>query len=190
MTPDVVDLLLGQHARVEELFREVQAATGTARRDTFYDLVRLLSVHETAEEMLVHPLARRTIDSGDALVEDRLAEERDAKELLRALVERGPDDPAFPPMLLELRDAVLTHATYEERYEFTRLREANSRATLIAIAPAVLAAEAVAPTRPHPGVESATLNTLLGPFVAASDRIKDAIRTELEKAEAAAPANR
>jgi hypothetical protein len=36
-------------------------------------------------------------------------------------------------------------------------------------------AEAIAPTRPHPGVESQVANLLAGPFAAMLDRARDAI---------------
>jgi hypothetical protein len=39
---------------------------------------------------------------------------------------------------------------------------------------AVEFAEKVAPTRPHPGVESASGNVLAGPFAAMIDRTRDA----------------
>jgi hypothetical protein len=47
---------------------------------------------------------------------------------------------------------------------------------------AVKAAEAVAPTRPHPGVESAKANLAVGPVVAAFDRIRDLARDALRRA--------
>jgi hemerythrin superfamily protein len=174
--PDVVDVLLTHHGRAEELFKETLNATGEDRRGAFHDLVRLLSIHETIEEQLVHPLSRASIDAGAELVADRLHEEREAKEMLKDLYERGTDDPEFEQRLLVLRDAVLEHATYEERYEFPRLRQANSPRALRALVPIARAAEAVVPTRPHPGVESATENLLAGPFAAIADRIKDALR--------------
>jgi hypothetical protein len=40
---------------------------------------------------------------------------------------------------------------------------------------AVAFAESIAPTRPHPGVESAAANMLVGPFAAMLDRARDAI---------------
>jgi hypothetical protein len=43
----------------------------------------------------------------------------------------------------------------------------------------VRAAEAVAPTRPHPGLQGATAHVLLGPPVAIMDRTRDAIRKTL-----------
>jgi hemerythrin superfamily protein len=172
---DVVDLLLAQHARIEELFVLVAGGTGEARKDAFDDLVRLLAVHETAEEEVIHPLGRQ-LPGGDGLIEDRLAEERQAKELLKTLVETGVGGDGFDEAVQLLRDAVLEHARYEERYEFTRLRQHLPAERLRSLAAAVSAAEAFAPTRPHPGAESAMANLVAGPPLAVVDRVRDAVR--------------
>jgi hemerythrin superfamily protein len=174
---DVVDLLLVQHARIEELFLLVAGGRGDVRREAFDELVRMLAVHETAEEELIHPLVRGLPGSGDDLVEDRLAEERAAKEILTTLIEGGVDADGFETGLLLLRKAVLEHARHEERYEFPRLRQhvpAERRQTL---ATAFASAEKVAPTRPHPGAQSATANVAAGPVLAIVDRVRDAIRS-------------
>ena len=88
---DVIDLLIGQHMTIRDLFVEVQTSTGDARRTAFERLVRMLAVHETAEEQLIHPLARMSVHGGGDVVDDRLAEEHDAKETLAALEKMGPD---------------------------------------------------------------------------------------------------
>jgi hemerythrin superfamily protein len=174
---DVVALLLAQHARIEELFLLVSGGEGDARRDAFDELVRLLAVHETAEEELIHPLVRTLPGAGgDALVEDRLQEERQAKETLTTLIEGGVDADGFATGILLLREAVLEHARHEERYEFTRLRQHVPAERLRKLGSALQAAEAVAPTRPHPGVESAKANLAAGPALAVVDRVRDAVR--------------
>jgi len=58
------------------------ASDPEAREEPFEALRQLLAVHETAEEMLVHPRVRREVDAGDAIVDARLKEEHEAKELL------------------------------------------------------------------------------------------------------------
>jgi hypothetical protein len=178
---DVVDLLLVQHARIEELFVLVAGSTGQAKQEAFNDLVRLLAVHETAEEEVVHPLSRGLVDGGDARVDDRLEEERQAKEMLSELIKADLDDPGFTASLLLLRDAVLTHARYEERYEFTQLRARVPAERLRKLATVVRAAEAAAPTRPHPGAESAKANLAAGPALAVVDRARDLIRDAVRK---------
>jgi hemerythrin superfamily protein len=176
---DVIDLLLTQHARIEELFTLVAGSTGDQRREAFEDLVRLLAIHETAEEEVVHPFARSVVSGGDAVIDERLEEERQAKEMLKQLVDGDPDDESFTTMLLLLRNAVLMHAKHEERYEFPYLRANVSKTRLRAMATAVRAAEAAAPTRPHPGVESAKANLAAGPLLAVADRARDLIRDKL-----------
>ncbi|MEV0724204.1 hemerythrin domain-containing protein [Micromonospora purpureochromogenes] len=174
---DVVDLLLAQHARVEQLFLLVIGSTGDTRREAFDDLVRLLAAHETAEEEVVHPLARTLPGGGgDAMVDDRLDEERQAKETLKTLIAGGVEADGFDTGIILLRDAVLTHARYEERYEFPRLRQHVPADRLRTLAAAVRAAEATAPIRPHPSAQSAKGNLAAGPALAVVDRVRDALR--------------
>lgn len=176
---DVVSLLMRQHGDIRNLFDEVEAASGDERRTAFRHLVRLLAVHETAEEQVVHPFVRRSVTGGEEIVEDRLAEEKAAKETLSALDDADTDDPTFMPRLLKLRHDVQEHARAEERYEFSLLRRSSDTASLARMAKAVKAAEAVAPTRPHPGVESGAANTALGPVAAVMDRARDAVRAAM-----------
>jgi hemerythrin superfamily protein len=179
MTPtrdgDVVDLLVGQHARIEELFIEVLAGGGD-RRAAVDELIRLLAVHETAEEEIVHPVARHRIDAGDEVVDALLAEEHDAKQMLAWLQDLDPADPRFQPLVGELRTAVLRHAKHEERYEFNQLRAKVDAERLRAMATGLRAAEALAPTRPHPGMETAGANVALGLPMAVADRVRDLLR--------------
>ncbi|MFD6172421.1 hemerythrin domain-containing protein [Streptomyces coeruleorubidus] len=178
---DVVALLMRQHGDIRNLFDEVEQSQGEERRDAFRRLVRLLAVHETAEEEVVHPFVRRAVEGGEQVVMDRLAEEKSAKETLAALDDMDTDDPKFMPRLMQLRTEVQEHARAEERYEFAHIRRSTDVTNLAAMAKAVKAAEAMAPTRPHPGVESATANVALGPVAALVDRTKDAVRKAMGK---------
>jgi hypothetical protein len=173
---DVVALLMRQHGDIRNLFDEVEAAEGDDRQEAFRRLVRLLAVHETAEEEIVHPFVRRNVEGGDEVVAARLEEERSAKETLSTLDELDTGDPKFLPQLLALRADVQEHARAEERYEFIHIRRSSDAATLASLAKGVKAAEAMAPTRPHPGVESAAANVTLGPVAALMDRTRDAVR--------------
>ncbi|MEU4701738.1 hemerythrin domain-containing protein [Nonomuraea dietziae] len=178
---DVVDLLLRQHAMIRDLFAEVESAPPDARGEPFQRLVRLLAVHETAEEEVVHPYARRKLAGGDEVVDERLAEENAAKDMLTQIEKAGVEDPRFLANLDLLRTAVLAHARAEERYEFTHLRAETSQAERRAMAAGVKAAEALAPTHPHAGVETATANLLIGTPVAMADRIRDVVRKAMGK---------
>jgi hemerythrin superfamily protein len=171
---DAIGFLLRQHQEIRGLFQEVERAQGTEKKDAFHRLLRLLAVHETAEELVVHPRARSV--AGDEVVEARLAEERQAKEVLARLDDMSPDDPGFEYLFRQLRSAVVSHAEHEEREEFPRLRQTQSPDSLEQMGQALRAAEAAAPTRPHPDVNTPAENLAAGPIAAVVDRVRDAIR--------------
>jgi hemerythrin superfamily protein len=173
---DVVDLLLEQHDQIKELFSRLEMAQGKQRQELFEALVRLLAVHESAEESVVHPAARRAIDNGDQVIERRLHEEDEVKRALAELYDLGVDHPQFGTKLALLAQSVIAHATHEENEEFRYLREKLPAERLRRMAGVLQAAEKVAPTRPHPKAgESAAANILAGPPLAVFDRIRDAV---------------
>jgi len=179
-TDDVVRFLTDQHNLIKDMFEEVlSASSDEARREAFTELRQLLAVHETAEEMVVHPRVRREVQGGDIIVDARLIEEHDAKEYLSALEAMDIGSEEFIKELKLFRGAVIDHAEREEVEEFTKLQRELDADDLKSMAAAVRAAEAIAPTRPHPGVESAKLNFAVGPFASMLDRARDVIGAAL-----------
>ena len=170
---DVVAFLTTQHQQIKQLFTDVTAARGDERREAFTALRRLLAVHETAEEEIVHPRARREISGGDAIVDARLEEENQAKKQLAELESLDIDSAEFETKFQALQTDVLEHAANEEQREFSQLADELEPDQLERMRRAVRLAEASAPTRPHAGVESAKANLLAGPFAAMLDRTRD-----------------
>jgi hemerythrin superfamily protein len=178
-TTDVVALLRGQHERIRTMFREVdEAPDSDARQRRFEELRAFLAVHETAEELIVHPRARFGTN-GNAVVAERLQEEHDAKVVLSRLDGMKVTSPGFAADFATLRDAVLDHADSEERDEFPLLLQSTDTSTRALMATALLAAEAMAPTHPHPGVETMTANLVAGPVASLIDRTRDTVRAVL-----------
>jgi hemerythrin superfamily protein len=177
-SPDeVVAFLKAQHNLIEDMFDEVlHASDPHAREKPFATLRQLLAVHETAEEMVVHPRVRREADTGDAVVDARLKEEHDAKELLSKIEKIDITSQQFIDELTKLREAVLDHAEHEESDEFPTLERELDADDLKRMTLAVRAAEAIAPTHPHAGVESVKLNLTVGPFASMLDRARDLIK--------------
>jgi hypothetical protein len=179
-TRDVVEFLKGQHNQIKDMFDDVlYASEPKAREQAFVDLRHLLAVHETAEEMVIHPRARGELDNGDAVVDARLHEEHEAKQQLSELEGMDVDSREFLDALKVFRDAVVEHAEREELEEFDLLQRELAPEELKRMTSAVRAAEAIAPTRPHPGVESAKLNFAVGPFASIVDRARDVISAAL-----------
>nr|VTO97958.1 DNA nickase [Mycobacterium riyadhense] len=177
-TPEeVIGFLKAQHDLIEDMFDEVlHASDPQAREKPFVELRQLLAVHETAEEMVVHPRLRREVDDGDAIVDGLLHEEHDAKEQLSKIESLDITSPEFIRELSKLRKAILAHAEHEETREFAQLQREVGVDDLKRMGTVVKVAEAIAPTRPHAGVESAKLNFAVGPFASMLDRARDLIQ--------------
>ena len=179
-TDDVVEFLRGQHNQIKDMFDDVvYASTAKGREQAFVELRQLLAVHETAEEMVVHPRVRRDIQGGDIIVDARLQEEHEAKEQLSALEQMDVDSQEFLDSLIIFKATVIDHAEREETEEFNKLQRDLDPDELKQMVVAVQAAQATAPTRPHPGIESGVLNLAVGPFASILDRARDAIAAVL-----------
>lgn len=177
---DVVELLRRQHQHIRILFSQVREASETEdKQRRFEELRRFLAVHETAEELVTHPRAR-VAAGGNAVVAARLEEEDEAKQLLATLDGSSVADAGFDDRLATLEQAVLAHAEAEEREEFPLLEAVNDEREKRVLADAVRAAEAIAPTHPHPSVGSSmTTNLLAGPVASLVDRTRDAVSAVL-----------
>jgi hemerythrin superfamily protein len=179
-TDDVVNFLKAQHNLIKDMFDDVlSASSDDARQKAFVDLRQLLAVHETAEELVVHPRARGELSNGDEVVDARLQEEHEAKEQLQRLESLDIGSNEFIDALKQFQEAVVAHADSEETEEFSKLQRDLDANDLKRMADAVRAAEAIAPTRPHPGVESAKANLIAGPFASMLDRARDVIKSVL-----------
>ena len=175
---DAVAFLIGQHMLIRDLFSDVALSEGDTRAEAFKRLVRLLAAHETAEEQIIRPMTRARVDGGGDIADERIAEEARAKKMLVELEKLGTDDADFPPLLEQLRQAVLLHAHHEEATEFRYLKQKMGGGTTVT-AQMIKAAEAIAPTHPHPSTNSATANTVAGPVVSLFDRTRDLVRSAL-----------
>jgi hypothetical protein len=172
---DAVDVLTRQHRQIKLGFLRA-ALPGAPRRRNFDRLMRLLAVHEAAEEAHVHPLARRVLRHGRELTARRRHEEKEAKRLLVALWRTGPDGPGYLRRLNEARRAVTRHAAREEREEFAALRRAVRPSRLRLLGSEVKLTQVYAPTRPHRWVNNEAMNKLAAPVLGPVDRVRDAVR--------------
>jgi hypothetical protein len=169
---DVISVLKAQHAEIRRAFIRA-AMPGRERPAAFRQLVRLLAIHEAAEETHVHPTVRH-IGSAAQAAQARLEEERRAKRLLVTLDRTGPDGDGYLRTLWALRRAVLIHAAREERGEFPALA-ALSRTRRWVLGQEVRLARYLAPTRPHPRVNCMLANRIAMLVFGPVDRCRDLV---------------
>ena len=178
---DLATAIRQDHELVKELFAKCESG-GESGREAWDALIRVLAVHETAEEEVLYPTVRSKGGDVEEVVKARLAEEDQAKKELSDLEKMGPDAPEFKAKFAEFQRAVLDHAEHEEREILPRLSDAADAEMLKRLGTAFMAAKAIAPTHPHPhGPESAIGNMVVGPAVAIMDRARDVLREAMDK---------
>ena len=171
---DVVRILLEQHARIRDLFDEVKRAQGEQKKQTFDELRALLAVHETAEELILRPTARKT--AGEAEAEARNHEEEEATKVLAELEKMDVSSPEFDDKFAAFEKSVIDHAEHEEQEEFPAVRRGCDEDHLKGMGSRLQLAEKVAPTHPHPtAAGSRAVQLLTGPFASMVDRVKDVL---------------
>lgn len=177
MDMDLATAIKQDHETIKQLFGQVLGGD----REAWDALIRVLAVHETGEEEVLHPTVKGLGDEGRAAVEARLQEEDQAKKELSELEKLGFDDPSFTQRVTAFQAEVEKHAESEEREVLPLLSQVDA-GKLDKLGSAFAAAKAVAPTHPHPhGPESAIGNVVVGPAVAIMDRARDAIKAVLDR---------
>jgi len=171
---DVIRVLLEQHAQIRDLFAQVKSQTGEEKQKTFDALRALLAVHETAEELVLRPVTEKV--AGEGVAAARNQEEKEANEVLAQLEKLSVDDPSFATKFEAFEKSVDDHAEAEESEEFSHVLAQCDEDQRQTMGRKIKAAEALAPTHPHPSVAgNRTAQMLTGPFAAMIDRVRDVV---------------
>jgi hemerythrin superfamily protein len=171
---DLIDVLVGDHRTIEDLFLELDSVGWQPRRirDLVDVTVAELMRHSVAEEQHLYPAARRYLDGGGELAERALAEHRAAERLMSELMSTDVEHPVFGTLVGRLIGEVREHMSEEESTLFPRLRAECEPDVLVNLGTEVLSAKKLAPTRPHPSVSH---NKLAGPIIGLVDQAVDAL---------------
>lgn len=120
--PDVVDVLRHEHKQIRQLCTDVRKAGDDRRADAVAALRQAVHLHRLGELAIVHPAARNSGRSGDAIALACQAESAQLERALTDLDRLGVGHPEFDDRFTALSDALLDHATIQERDEFPLLR--------------------------------------------------------------------
>lgn len=126
MTTDVVELILSDHRRFEDLFRELRSVGGD-RRTALAELSALLVAHAEAEESEVYPVIRASAEVDDDEIDHGAEEHEEGHQALLELLEVGEPGAAGWDAKLEALSGSITHHLDEE--ERTILNDARQTVT-------------------------------------------------------------
>lgn len=186
--PDGITLLTEDHRKVEQLFQRLealqpQAAAGDGdgtlleeRKSLADKVVIALSRHAVAEEEYLYPLVSRVVPGGGQLAEESIREHQGAKDELNAIDGMSPDHVDWWRHVQALMADIRHHVQEEEGELFPRLRTQVGQADLDELGRTLAAAEAKAPTHPHPHAPNRPpWDKLAAPGAALVDKARDAV---------------
>jgi hemerythrin superfamily protein len=118
---DVIDYVKARHLTTSALFiKTLHAADAAQRQQFFAELRAALTAQEVAEELLVHPRVRPTLDRSDVV--DSLRDEVDGtNEQLEQIERLDPESAEFETALTDLQHATQDHTHRVEIEEFPLL---------------------------------------------------------------------
>ncbi len=180
-TTDAIELLMGDHREVEQLFEMMNKARQSGdvdqQRYVAEHVVEDLSVHAVIEEGILYPAMRDALPDGDQLVEEALQEHQEAKELLTRIDGKDPQSDDARNAFDELVAAIRHHVEEEENELLPRLREALGQERLQQMGEQLEVARKAAPTHPHPHAPNTPPgNMAAGAFATVVDKIRDALQ--------------
>jgi hypothetical protein len=118
-TDNIVEVLMTQHRRIEQLINGLQDADPGSRPRLFGELTHALGIHESVEHVVVHPRVRQGVDGAADLIEKLMSDELSIND---ALVELGD----VAPILMNSTDISPTSGIWFSNTTVTR-RMTNSR---------------------------------------------------------------
>jgi hemerythrin-like domain-containing protein len=125
---DAIDILMRDHQKVKDLFKDYAALAGTvpmaARMALILQICTELTIHTAIEEEIFYPAVRKVINDDD-LVNEAEIEHGTAKFLIQQLLPVRPDDEYLHAKVSVLREYIKHHINEEESEMFPKIRKAK-----------------------------------------------------------------
>jgi len=147
----VVQLILNDHRKAEQLFEKYHAAReAAAKQKHAWALIKEISQHGAKEEMSIYPWMKQHFPETSGVVSHGIKEHQRLKEDLAALDKITVDDPRFDQTIQRVWKDLTHHIKEEESTILPQLEKKATAAELVKLGETFQQVEAIAPTRPHP----------------------------------------
>lgn len=120
---DAVDMLIDDHRKVEELFKQVEATDSVAKHKQLFKKIKMeLDIHAHIEEKIFYPRIKKEEEVKDITLEG-IEEHHQAKMFLREIPALADGSEKFDPKLKVLIEDIRHHVKEEEREMFPKVRD-------------------------------------------------------------------
>lgn len=114
---EIAGAVTEQHGMISAAFRTAKSGSEEDQRSATKQLLRLLAMHEAAEQLTIHPALAHAGGGPLGVGDDRMAEERQTVQLIERLQEFDLGSYEYNMQFALLEEAVTHHATAEETSE-------------------------------------------------------------------------
>jgi hypothetical protein len=123
---DAVSDLMRDHRKVEELFKQYEAAKeNDAKKQKIFQQINLeLQVHTQIEEEVFYPASRPFVDEQDT-VNEAIVEHQSAKDLMAEIEKMDPSDEFYDAKVMVLQEMIEHHVEEEETEYFPEVRRSE-----------------------------------------------------------------
>lgn len=166
------------HRDLQDLMLAHEGATDPARRSALLaELADRALRHAFAEETVLFPAYRQYLPhTADVVTAHIEGEHQAVNDSLKRLQDIDPQDPAYSELVSSTFAVIRDDARNEEDVLLPQLQQVLTEDALRALGDAWEVARRTSPTRPHPKISRRPPGNLLAaPFLAVSDRVKDAV---------------
>lgn len=164
------------HGRLESMLDRLPETSGEERDELLNRICRLVFTHAFAEEAVLWPALRRSLEDGEELTARVEREHQEITELVARLETTAPDDPERAG-LIDRTVALLREDVRDEEDELLpRLQEAVDVKTLRRLGVSWELVRRSAPTRTHPIVSRRPPGQTLSALpLSLTDRLRDGL---------------
>lgn len=123
---DAVSDLIGDHRKVEDLFKQYEEAKGDPKKKQkiFQQIDMELKVHTQLEEEIFYPASREYVDDQET-VNEAVVEHASAKDLMAQLEAMDPSDDYYDAKVKVLQEMIEHHVEEEETEYFPECRRSE-----------------------------------------------------------------
>jgi len=158
------------------MLRQLPETSGVERDQLINRICRLVFSHAFAEEAVLWPALRRSLEAGEDLTARVEREHQEITELVAALEQTAPDDPERPQLIHRTAAMLRQDVRDEEDVLLPRLQEAVDTRTLRRLGVTWEIVRRTAPTRTHPIVSRRPPGQTLSALpLSITDRLRDSL---------------
>jgi hypothetical protein len=164
------------HARLDGMLERLPDTSGDEREQLLNRICRLVFTHAFAEEAVLWPALRRSLDDGQELTARIEREHQEITEHVAALEQTAHDDPKRPQLIDRTVAMLRQDVRDEEDLLLPRLQGAVDTRTLRRLGVGWELVRRTAPTRTHPIVSRRPPGQTLSALpLSVTDRIRDGL---------------